>query len=177
MSSEEALGRRLAAMRAGDEVATTLHPLELRVVRESEDEVELVDFGWTGDGAHRTGTVFHRKRVVLRSVEGRWLVTVEAPLDERRCELPPLDREPPLLWTELRRQYATLVENCEPPGSEDDESYPGIGGSIGCDPSSWSIDARRFCPAGPERSGCVAKARREIEAFGFEAEAHDDEDR
>jgi hypothetical protein len=144
-----------------------VHPIELRVASATEDQVELVDYGWTGQGAGDAHTVFHQKRVRMRLIDGAWRISVETPLDDARCGLPPVSSPPPYLWTRLRREHRSLVARCE--CSRDD--CPGIGGSNGCDPSSFEPSARELCASAPaaERASCLSNAVHELRRFGFGA--------
>jgi len=52
------------------------------------------------------------------------------------CGLPALRDDPPPLWTAIRDWFTGYVEGCEgPERSTMEDGYPGLGGSIGCDPT------------------------------------------
>ena len=145
-------------------------PLELRVFSSTEDEVELVDYGWTGRGAADEDTIFHQKWIVMaRQADGAWRVVVEAPAHRATCGLPVLRETPPPLWSAMKTWFEGLLEACVgPEGATLDDGFPGLGGSIGCDPTSSSPAPEPICAgASPaERSRCIGNARAEIRAFG-----------
>lgn len=152
---------------AGEDNPWRARPLTLRVTSATPDEVELVDYGWSGRASTDPQTIFHAKRVVLRRQGERWLIAVETPVRDEACG-PPLRDDPPPLWSAMRRAFQELVRECEC----DSEECPGLGGSIGCDPSTTIIEPRSVCTAAApsERSACLGNARAEIEAFGLGVE-------
>lgn len=129
---EDLMANRGPATEAGP---TRLESIEVRRARETSDEVELVDHGWTGRGAYGGDVTFHAKRVLLRRDGTTWRIVAEGPVASTDCGLPAIDGRAPALWTAMRDGWARLVADCEgPPGSSDEEGFPGIGGSNGCMP-------------------------------------------
>ena len=165
---------RRAAL-AGNAAGAPDHPaharsLEMRVMTASEDEVQLVDYGWTGTGAGDSTVVFHQKWIVLQRQDGRWRVVVETPANRATCGLPALRDVPPPLWTHMRDWFRGLVAECEgPAGSTMEDGYPGLGGSIGCDPTSSVPEPREICAAvdASERAACIGHARAELALFVY----------
>jgi len=84
------------------------------------------------------------------------------------CAASALRDDPPPLWTAMRDWFTGLVEECVgPEGSNVDDGYPGLGGSIGCDPTSAPPEPSEICAsvAEAERGACVVHARAEIASF------------
>ncbi len=150
-----------------------IRSIEVRVLRASADEVELADFGWTGPRASDR-TTFHQKRIVLARDADAWRVVVETSLADRACGLAPVDdTRPPPLWKFMRDAHAGLLEYCVAPpdatADEDDpEDYPGIGGSIGCDPHMAMQAAEELCLEVDDldaSEACLAHTREEVAAY------------
>jgi hypothetical protein len=120
--------------------------IETRPLRASANEVELVDYGWTGVSMDE-GMIFHAKRIVLSRIGGAWRVVVETPARGDACGLAPLAADPPAMWSDLRRRWVAMLDGCVgPPGATLEDGYPGIAGSNGCMPSTnFPSDGEEWC--------------------------------
>ena len=112
-----------------------IHSIEIRTVCATPEEVWLADFGWTGRGWGDEELVFHRKLVMLRRDGSDWRLAIETSLGSPGCSLDPPRVAAPRVWLRLRSWWRDLLARCVGPrGSSIDDGYPGLGGSIGCDP-------------------------------------------
>lgn len=154
--------------RGPDEAARTvrIESIEVRRARESADEVELLDHGWTGRSAYGTEVTFHAKRVLLRREGTAWRIVAEGPANAADCGLPALTLSPPPLWVAMRDGWTALVAQCDgPPGATMEDGYPGVGGSNGCMPE-MNITPTSVCEAmGTPDAACRAQVLPALEAF------------
>lgn len=145
--------------------AARIESLEVRRVRFTDDEVELVDHGWTGHGGTADVT-FHAKRVLLRREATGWHIVAEGPAAGTDCGMPAIDTTAPPLWTAMRTRWTEVMASCEgPEGSTLEDGFPGIGGSNGCMPEI-AITPSSVCEAIPSHGAdCETTARAALERF------------
>ena len=143
-----------------------IESLEVRRARESADEVELIDHGWTGRSAYGDDVAFHAKRILLRREGSSWRIVAEGPASAADCGLPALTVTAPPLWTAMRDGWAALLAQCDgPPGATMEDGFPGVGGSNGCMPEV-NITPTSVCEAmGTPDAACRARALSALEAF------------